>query len=74
MRYLQYLINILSYFQKEMLKTTIALTNNIVGSTVLVLPILFLSNGIFLSILLVFINGFYNYYSCKITIEHLGVN
>ena len=57
-----------------MLKTTIALTNNIIGSTILVLPILFLSNGIFISILLVLINGFYNYWSCKLTLEHLGDN
>ena len=55
-----------------MFKTTVALTNNVVGNAILVLPILFLTNGLFLSILVIIINGFYNYWSCQITLDHMS--
>ena len=55
-----------------MLKTTLALTNNVVGNAILVLPILFLSNGLLVSILVIVINGFFNYWSCQITLEHMS--
>lgn len=50
----------------------IALTNGMVGSTILVIPILTLSTGTIVSFIIILLTGFLSFYSCYLYIQHLG--
>lgn len=50
----------------------IALTNGMVGSTILVIPILTLKTGTILSLIITLITGFLSFYSCYLYVQHLG--
>lgn len=50
----------------------IALINGMVGSTILVIPILTLTTGTFISFVVILLTGFLSFYSCYLYIQHLG--
>ena len=54
------------------LRTTVALSNTMIGSAILILPLMFLHNGILASLLIVGVGGILNYYSSLICIDHLA--
>lgn len=45
--------------------------NAMIGGTILVLPLMFLSAGYIPAILVTLITGGINYYSCKVCYDHL---
>lgn len=52
------------------LKTLVALVNAMIGSAMLVLPLMSIKAGIMTTVFLVLISGVYNIYSCKLVYEH----
>ena len=52
--------------------TIVAIMNGMIGGTILVLPLLFMSAGILPSIISLVLIGLVNYISSKICIDHLA--
>lgn len=53
------------------LLTLVALMNAMIGGTILVIPLMFLSAGLIPSIIITVLTGIINYWSCKICYDHL---
>lgn len=51
--------------------TLVALMNAMIGGTILVLPLLFLSAGLIPAIIVTVLSGAINYWSCKLCYDHL---
>lgn len=51
--------------------TVVALLNGMIGSSMLILPILTLHTGILNSLLLVVVIGVFSWYACQISMMHM---
>lgn len=54
------------------IKTIVALVNSMIGSAILILPILFLENGLLLSLVIVIVTGLCACYSNLISLSHMA--
>ena len=52
--------------------TVVALVNGMIGGSILVLPLVALEAGWISSIFIIFVTGFFSYYSCYLSMAHLG--
>jgi amino acid permease len=52
--------------------TVVALVNGMIGGSILVLPLVALQAGWLEAILVILITGIFSYYSCYLSILHLG--
>ena len=50
----------------------VAMINGMIGGLILVLPILSMEGGLITSALIIFITGFFSFYSCYLCVLHLG--
>lgn len=56
------------------LMTSLVIFNNMIGITIMVLPLLFLKCGLFTSICVMFIICFVNFLTCKLCVDHFKRN
>lgn len=50
----------------------LALVNGMIGGLILVIPILTMNGGSVLSLLIILATGFFSFYSCYLSVLHLG--
>jgi|JI6StandDraft_1071083.scaffolds.fasta_scaffold01989_16 amino acid permease len=51
--------------------TLVALLNAMIGSSILVLPLLMLKTGVITTAVLVLVSGVFSWYSCELTMQHI---
>ena len=60
------------YKEMSMLMTVLALVNGMIGGSILVIPLMSLQAGWAETILVILFTGIFSYYSCCLSIIHLG--
>ena len=50
----------------------IGMINGMLGGVILVLPLLALDAGTFVTFFVILISGVFSYYSCQLCVKHLG--
>lgn len=55
-----------------MATTVVALVNGMIGGSILVIPLVALQAGWLLTVLVILFTGVFSYYSCYLSIIHLG--
>ena len=52
--------------------TVVAMVNGMIGGSILVLPVVLLEVGWLTALLVIFLTGVFSFYSCYLSIIHLG--
>lgn len=52
--------------------TIISLVNGMIGGFILILPVFALETGYISTLIVILITGFFSYFSCQISLPHIG--
>lgn len=49
----------------------LSMVNGMIGGLILILPVMAISSGYLLGIIIIAITGFFSYFSCRLCIQHI---